>query len=96
MATYKKNTPEWREENFPICKEALKGMMDNQFIKNAKRIKEICYEGTGCDVGVGVDKFIAEKGINRQTPGLSAEIREFLYMHRKFTLNFMVEVLATM
>ena len=96
MATnLKKLSPEWREHYFPICMEELKGMMDNQFIKNAKRIKEICYEPPMCDVGVGLDKYIAEKGIDRKTLD-TAEYKQFLDMHRKYTLNFMVEVIEKM
>ena len=65
----------------PNFKEIAK---ENEFIKNAARIKEIAKDEY--DVGIALDMYCAEKGIKYFQ-------REFLELCRKYTLDKIVEEL---
>ena len=66
--------------------EVLTECKDNQFVNNAKAIREIALEEK-VDVGVALDMYCAERKIKYPT----AETREFLNLCREFTLNAIVK-----
>lgn len=60
----------------------------NEFIKNAKEIREIAVK-EGVDVGVALDMYCAKVGV-KYAP-YTAEQREFLEACRKYTLDKIVK-----
>ncbi len=77
-------------------KEALKKELEelrgNAFLENAERIKELCENGKW-DVGVAMDKLIAENDTENFTHDEAEDFRGLL---RKFSLNEVVEARAEM
>lgn len=63
---------------------------ENEFIKNAKEIREIAVK-ENVDVGVALDMYCAKHGI-KYAP-YSAEQREFLEACREYTLDAIVKAL---
>ena len=63
---------------------------ENEFIKNAKEIREIAVK-ENVDVGVALDMYCAKHGI-KYAP-YSAEQREFLEECREYTLDAIVKAL---
>lgn len=61
---------------------------ENEFIKNAKEIREIAVK-ENVDVGVALDMYCAKHGI-KYAP-YTAEQREFLEACRKYTLDKIVK-----
>lgn len=90
----KKGSKEWKEKNFEACKQDIIAAGKNPFIKDAAVIQKICYE-RGVDVGVGLDMYINDKGIDRKTVD-AGDIKEYKELCRKYYLDFVVEVQKSM
>lgn len=98
MATYQKGTPEWKIKNFAKCWEdlELETRANNPFLKAAAEIKAICYRD-GCDVGVGLDKYIAEHYTNEEREDIDTDhIADFKMLCGRYYLDYIVAVQAFM
>lgn len=96
MTTYKKNSPEWRKENFEECKKDILELKGNPFVENAKAIKIIC-DIEGVDVGVGLDMFINEKYTQEERKDINKKlIKQYKGLCQKYYLNYIVEVQEAM
>ena len=88
-----KTTEEWKQKNKKSCIDDIRTCLDNPFINHADKIKDICYLHN-VDIGVGLDIYINENYTNDERLNIgSAYIREYIYLCRKYYLDFIVECL---
>ncbi len=96
MTKYRKGTEEWKEKSFEECKQDIAALEGNPFIKDAAVIQAICYD-RGVDVGVGLDMYINENYTQEERKDIDpAHIKEYKELCRKYYLDYIVEVQASM
>ncbi len=96
MTRIKIGTLEWKVKNFEECKAEIKALADNDFVKNAKIIRDIGRERV-VDQGVALDMYINENYTPEERKMMNPKaIADFRKLYQKFYLDYVIEVMEAM